>query len=209
MHHKEGSTLQLIAENLAVERGGETIVSDVSFTLGKGDGLVVTGANGAGKSTLLRAVAGLLPAAEGSIRLEGGGHWSDLPGACHYLGHANAMKPALTVRENLKFWQSFQGPHHMTISDALEFVGLPEVASLPVGYLSTGQKRRISIAKLLINFRPIWLLDEPTAGLDADSEKTLSHLVREHLEDGDIAIAATHQPLDLEGVQKLRLGKAL
>ncbi len=197
--------MQLIADNLAAERSGEIVVSDVSFSLGNGEGLIITGPNGSGKSTLLRVVAGLLPQAGGSLHFDGGDHWPDLAGACHYLGHKNSMKAALSVRENLIFWQAFQGPPHMSIDDALEFVELAATADLPFGYLSTGQRRRIAIARLLVNFRPVWLLDEPTAGLDADSEQILSHLVREHLEDGDIAIAATHQPLGLEGAQALKL----
>ena len=93
----------------------------------------------------------------------------------------------------------------MTVDDALDYVGLHSTADLPFGYLSRGQRRRISIAKLLINYRPVWLLDEPTAGLDADSEQVLSHLLREHLDDGDIAIVATHLPLGLDGMKELKL----
>lgn len=197
--------MQLIAENLAAERSGESVFSDISFSLGKGDGLIVTGPNGAGKSTLLRVIAGLLPSLGGSLQFDGADNWTDLADACHYLGHKNAMKDALSVRENLSFWQAFFGSPHMTVDDALDYVGLHSTADLPFGYLSTGQRRRISIAKLLINYRPVWLLDEPTAGLDADSEQVLSHLLREHLDDGDIAIVATHLPLGLDGMKELKL----
>lgn len=198
--------MRLIAENLGAERGGEPVFSGVSFGLGDGEGLVVTGPNGSGKSTLLRVVAGLLPAAEGVIRLEGGGEdWPQPQAACHYLGHQNAMKTALSVEENLRFWREFCGAPHMEIAEALDMVGLPQVASLPFGYLSTGQKRRIAIAKLLISYRPVWLLDEPTAGLDAASEKQFSALMAAHLDDGGIIVAATHIPLGLEGVGSLRL----
>ncbi|MEX0345170.1 MAG: heme ABC exporter ATP-binding protein CcmA [Rhizobiaceae bacterium] len=197
--------MQLIAESLAAERSGELVFSDISFSLDKGDGLIITGPNGAGKSTLLRVIAGLLPSLGGSLEFESGDSWTGLADACHYLGHKNAMKDALSVRENLTFWQAFYGPPHMTIDDALNYVGLQSTADLPFGYLSTGQRRRISIAKLLINYRPVWLLDEPTAGLDADSEQVVSHLLREHLDDGDIAIVATHLPLGLEGLKELKL----
>jgi len=199
--------MRLIADNLGAERGGEPVVSGVSFDLGDGEGLVVTGPNGSGKSTLLRVVAGLLPAADGTIRVEDGGEeWPTPQAACHYLGHQNAMKTALTVEENLRFWQEFCGAPHLAIDEALDLVGLPQVAGLPFGYLSTGQKRRISIAKLLVSYRPVWLLDEPTAGLDAASERQFAALMRAHLEDGGIIVAATHIPLGLEGVKSLRLG---
>ena len=201
--------MRLIAENLGAERGGEPVFSGVSFDLGDGEGLVVTGPNGSGKSTLLRVVAGLLPAIEGTIRIEGGGEeWPTPQAACHYLGHTNAMKTALTVEENLRFWQEFSGAPHLSIEEALDMVGLPQVAALPFGYLSTGQKRRIAIAKLLVSHRPVWLLDEPTAGLDAASERQFAALMGAHLEEGGIIVAATHIPLGLEGVKNLRLGAA-
>lgn len=200
--------MRLIAENLGAERGGEPVFSGVAFNLGDGDGLIVTGANGSGKSTLLRVIAGLLPAVDGVIRLEGGSdEWQSVAEACHYLGHANAMKTALTVDENLRFWQEFSGEPRLEVEEALELVGLPQVASLPFGYLSTGQKRRVSIAKLLVCHRPIWLLDEPTAGLDAASERRFAGLMQSHLEDCGIIVAATHIPLGLEGVKQLHLGE--
>lgn len=198
--------MRLIAENLGAERGGEPVLSGVSFDLDSGDGLVVTGPNGSGKSTLLRVAAGLLPATAGAIRIEGGGgEWATPQAACHYLGHANAMKTALTVAENLRFWQEFCGEPHLAADEALAMVGLPQVADLPFGYLSTGQKRRIAIARLLVSYRPVWLLDEPTAGLDAASERQFAALMGAHLEDGGIIVAATHIPLGLEGVKELQL----
>ena len=103
--------MQLIAENLAAERSGESVFSDISFSLGKGDGLIVTGPNGAGKSTLLRVIAGLLPSLGGSLQFDGADNWTDLADACHYLGHKNAMKDALSVRENLSFGRHFSGRH--------------------------------------------------------------------------------------------------
>lgn len=202
--------MRLIAEKLGGERGGEPVFSGLSFSLGEGDGLVVTGANGSGKSTLLRIVAGLLPSASGSVRLEeaDGEAWPTVASACHYLGHGNAMKTALSVEENLRFWQEFSGEPHLSGQEALEMVGLPQVASLPYGYVSTGQKRRVSIAKLLVSWRPVWLLDEPTAGLDKASEAQFAELMRAHLDDGGIVVAATHLPLGLEGAQELRMGGA-
>lgn len=204
--------MRLIAENLGGERGGEPVFADIGFTLEKGEALVVTGPNGVGKSTLLRVVAGLLPARPGRVLVEGGGEdFPTVASACHYLGHLNAMKTALSVAENLRFWRSFQGDSGEGepapgVEDALKTVGLGGIGHLPFGYLSTGQRRRASIAKLLVSHRPVWLLDEPTAGLDKASEERFAGLMRAHLESGGILIAATHLPLGLEGVRTLRMG---
>jgi heme exporter protein A len=199
--------MRLVADNLAGERGGEPVFDGVSFSLGKGECLIVTGENGSGKSTLLRVVAGLLPPSQGMARLEGGGEdWPDVMSACHYLGDRNAMKSALTVAENLAFQQQFLGNAFLTVEEALDEVGLPSVAALPFGYLSTGQRRRIAIASLLVSFRPVWLLDEPTAGLDLGSERRFSALMQAHLEDGGIIVAATHVPLGIEGSKELVMG---
>jgi heme exporter protein A len=197
--------MRLIAQNLSGGRGGETLFSGIDFDLGPGDSLIVTGPNGSGKSTLLRTIAGLLPQEGGTLRLEGDEEWTTVASACHYLGHLNAMKTALTVQENLAFWSAFLGHNRMRMADALERVGLGGLGHLPFGYLSTGQKRRAALARLLLASRPIWLLDEPTAGLDAASEEMFAALAKEHLGAGGILIAATHQPLGVEG-REMRLG---
>lgn len=201
--------MRLIAEELSGGRGGETLFSGIGFDLGQGDALIVTGPNGAGKSTLLRTIAGLLPLDAGTLRLDGGGEqWPSVAGACHYLGHFNAMKTALTVEENLGFWRDFLGESRLGIDAALEKVGLGEIGHLPFGYLSTGQKRRAALARLLTCHRPIWLLDEPTAGLDAASEAMFAGLAKEFLGAGGIVVAATHQALGVDAAQELRLGVA-
>lgn len=198
--------MHLIAEGLSASRGGEAIFEDVGFALGSGEALVVTGANGAGKSTLLRVIAGLLPVTSGEVRLEGRGESFPSPAsACHYLGHLNAMKPALTVGENLAFWQDFLGAPRLSLDAALEAVGLDGLDHLPFGVLSTGQKRRASIARLLMSYRPVWLLDEPTSGLDTASETRFTEVVKSHLAEGGIVVAATHLPLGLEGARTLRM----
>ena len=199
--------MRLVAQDLSGERAGEPVFEGLDIAVGSGQCLVVTGENGSGKSTLLRILAGLLAPATGSVRLEGGGdEWPDLAAACHHLGEKNAMKPALTVAENLAFRRDFLGKPFLTVEEALDEVGLPTVAGLPFGYLSTGQRRRVAIAKLLVSYRPVWLLDEPTAGLDKASERQFAALMRAHLEDGGIIVAATHLPLGLEGAQELRMG---
>ncbi|KAB2763654.1 heme ABC exporter ATP-binding protein CcmA [Brucella anthropi] len=195
--------MRLEAENLAGERGGETIFAGLSFALGEGEALVVTGPNGSGKSTLLRIISGLLQPEAGKVELREDGTVFPVRAACHYLGHQNAMKPALSVRENLSFWQKFNGAAQTEIDEALEAVDLPGVEHLPFGYLSTGQKRRVSIARLLVSHRPLWIVDEPTAGLDKASEARFAELMRGHMRDGGMIVAATHIPLGLEGVSAL------
>lgn len=198
--------MRLVAENLGGERGGETIFAGVNFALARQEALVITGRNGSGKSTLLRIVAGLLPAAQGMVRLESGGEQHPtLASACHYLGHNHAMKATLTVVENLAFWSDFFGTRARDIDEALDMVGLPGIGHLPFGYLSAGQKRRAAIARLLVSYRPVWLLDEPTAALDTASAERFGAFMRAHLEDGGIIIAATHQPLGLDGAAQLRM----
>ncbi|AZN96994.1 heme ABC exporter ATP-binding protein CcmA [Mesorhizobium sp. M9A.F.Ca.ET.002.03.1.2] len=200
--------MRLIAENLGGERGGETVFSGIGFALEKGQALIVTGPNGVGKSTLLRVVAGLLPVAAGRLLIESGlADFPSVASACHYLGHQNAMKMALSVVENLRFWRDFAGADFLSAEEALETVGLDGIGHLPFGYLSTGQRRRAAIAKLLVSRRPLWLLDEPTAGLDKASEGRFGELMRKHCGEGGIIIAATHLPLGLEGAKGLAMGR--
>ncbi|RUV35006.1 MULTISPECIES: heme ABC exporter ATP-binding protein CcmA [unclassified Mesorhizobium] len=204
--------MRLIAENLGGERGGEAVFSGIDFALEDGQALIVTGPNGSGKSTLLRVIAGLLPVAQGSVRIEGTMKIEDgdeafpsVASACHYLGHQNAMKPALSVTENLRFWRDFNGDGQLGVEEALETVGLGGIGHLPFGYLSTGQRRRAAIAKLLASHRPLWLLDEPTAGLDKASEARFAELMAKHCKGGGMIVAATHLPLGIEGTE-LRMG---
>ncbi len=198
--------MRLIAENLSGERGGETVFSGIGFSLREGQALLVTGPNGSGKSTLLRIVAGLLPAAAGRVHLRENDDFSSVAGSCHYLGHHNAMKPTLSVAENLAFWRDFCGDVRLDTGEALEAVGLGGIGHLPFGYLSTGQRRRTAIALLLVSYRPLWLLDEPTSGLDKASEGRLAGLMQAHCQAGGIIVAATHLPLGLEQAEELRMG---
>ncbi|MCB1421310.1 MAG: heme ABC exporter ATP-binding protein CcmA [Nitratireductor sp.] len=198
------------ADSISVNRGLRRVVQDVSFSLGEGDVLTVTGANGAGKSTLLRALCGLLPLAEGKLRLTSIGEGEDDPlifrEHLHYLGPQNAMKAALSVRENLSFWRDFSGGTvGLTIEEALSAVELPHVADLPFSYLSTGMKRRVAICRLLVSRKPVWIVDEPTSGLDSHSSELFSALCRAHCADGGILIAATHLPLGLGKAQTLEM----
>jgi heme exporter protein A len=203
--------MDLTAENLGVRRGEDFIFMNISFKLSNGEALVLTGRNGSGKSTLLRTVAGLLRPELGRVKIAGEGIDPDMrpSEACHYLGHRNAMKTELTVSENLRFWKDFLGDFSggtgMAIDEAAEIVGLAGIAHLPFGYLSAGQQRRFAMAKLLIAWRPVWILDEPTAALDKAADGMFTDLVKNHLAKGGIVLAATHQPLGLESARELRM----
>lgn len=201
--------MKLIVENLLLERGGREIISSLGFEIVAGEALIVTGENGAGKSTLLRGVAGLLPLREGKVHLydeNGKPFETPVRELCHYLGHDNAMKSALSVGENLSFWREFCTDPWLTVWEALEEVELGQTHDLPYHYLSSGQKRRIAIARLLVTERPVWILDEPTSGLDAHSVKVFATLCRSHCENGGILITATHHDLGLENTKHLSLG---
>lgn len=202
--------MRLTAEMLSARRGEDLIFKDISFSLEGGQSLVLTGKNGSGKSTLLRTVAGLLRPESGRVIWEQEGSEAGMRAAeaCHYLGHRNAMKPDLTVQENLNFWKVFCGndePGIAAVAEAAWEVGLPDLLHLPFGYLSAGQQRRIAFAKLLVADRRIWILDEPTAALDTGAEEILIQLMNRHLVMGGIVITATHQPLALENAQELRM----
>ncbi len=204
----------LAVENLGIGRGGRVLAAGLSFRLEAGQALVVTGPNGAGKSTLLRTLAGLLPALGGRVRADGPGIDGDGPPglAAHYVGHADGLKNALSVAENLEFWAAMlaagraESRVNKTCKDALRVLGLPHVIDFPAGYLSAGQRRRVALARLLVAFRPLWLLDEPATALDAASQETLAQLMHAHLGEGGIVIAATHAQLGLEHAKELRLG---
>ncbi|OYY13145.1 MAG: heme ABC exporter ATP-binding protein CcmA [Rhizobiales bacterium 35-68-8] len=202
--------LALTADGLACQRGARVLFRDLTFAVRCSEALVVTGPNGAGKSSLLRIVAGLLAPQAGAIRIDGLPAEARPAESIHYLGHDDAVKPALTVRENLGFWRTLLGASGLTVDDALEEVGLPGLGRLPAGVLSAGQKRRLAIARLLVTRRPVWVLDEPTTALDVTAQARFAALGRAHLADGGLILAATHTPLDLgAGARALTLGGPL
>jgi heme exporter protein A len=201
----------LTADGLSVKRGEDFIFMNVSLMLTDGEAMLLTGRNGSGKSTLLRVLAGLLHPETGTVKIAGEGVEAGTRAAeaSHYLGHRNAMKTELTVSENLRFWKDFLGDFtggsSVDVEDAAEAVGLSGITHLPFGYLSAGQQRRFAMAKLLVAWRPIWILDEPTAALDASADKMFTGLVETHLQKGGMVIAATHQPLGLKNAKELQM----
>ncbi len=197
--------MRLSGRGVRCVRGGREVFSGLDFAVSSGEALAVTGPNGSGKTSLLRLIAGLLTVAGGSIDLEGGEAEMTLPEQAHYLGHRDALKPALSVLENLSFWRDFLGGDPFDADKSLAAVGLDHATHLPAAYLSAGQRRRLSVARLLTVRRPVWLLDEPTNALDAAGQSLFAGLMQEHLARGGLIIAATHAPLGVQA-KELRLG---
>jgi len=199
--------MRLSGRGVRCVRGGREVFSGLDFAVSSGEALAVTGPNGSGKTSLLRLIAGLLTVAGGSIDLEGGEAEMTLPEQAHYLGHRDALKPALSVLENLSFWRDFLGGEPFDADKSLAAVGLDHATHLPAAYLSAGQRRRLSVARLLTVRRPVWLLDEPANALDAAGQSLFAGLMQEHLAHGGLIIAATNAPLGVQAKQ-LRLGGA-
>ena len=200
--------MRLTAAELSCHRGGRDVFAGLSFTVGSGEALTVTGRNGAGKSSLLRTIIGLVRPAGGTLTLAGGDPELSIAEQAHYLGHLDALKPSLTVVENLRFWSAFLGAPDADIDDSLIVMDLNHLAGLPAAYLSAGQRRRLAIARLVAVKRPIWLLDEPASTLDSAAQERLAELMRTHLAAGGIIVAATHGPIGLEKTHELRLDHA-
>ena len=201
------ASLRLVVRDLDCVRGGRAVFGGLSFEVTSGEALAVTGRNGAGKTSLLRMIAGLLQPVAGAVALEGGAADATLAEQAHYLGHRDALKPSLSVVENLRFWRDFLGQ----AADAgdlvgdLRAVGLDHAADLPAAYLSAGQRRRLSFARLRAVCRPLWLLDEPLSALDGAGQALVAELMAAHLAAGGLIVAATHGPLGIAAKQ-MRLG---
>jgi heme exporter protein A len=200
--------MKLVADRLACIRGGRTLFSELSFVVEPGNALLLMGPNGAGKTSLIRIVAGLLAPVAGRVGLDGGERDRGLAEQCHYVGHLNAVKASLTVEENAGFWARYLGGAEVHTERALVAFGLAALRDIPVGYLSAGQKRRLGLARVLLAERPIWLLDEPTASLDAAAQEMLASAVNAHMAGGGLVVAATHMALPFAGAHKLHLGAA-
>lgn len=179
---------------------------DLDFTLQSGYALIVTGPNGVGKSSLLRLLAGLVDVARGSLTLDGGALDTTLSEQAHYVGHLDALKAAMSVRQTVEFWSDFLGGAKVDVEQALVAFDLTDLAELPVTYLSAGQRRRLSLTRLLVTQRPLWLLDEPSVALDAASLARLVSVMETHLTSGGMIVATTHQTLNITPQVVLELG---
>lgn len=205
-------TADLVAEDLACRRGARLVFAGVSFRLGAGGALVLTGANGSGKSSLLRLVAGLLAPAAGRLSWGGAPVGRDLAGhhaRLHYVGHQDAVKPVMTPRETLVFWAAMGGPQlpgaASAVENALAAFALDGVADWPCRWLSAGQRRRLALARLLVRPAPLWLLDEPASALDDESQVRLEQLIAAYREAGGRVLVATHAAIALDGAEGLAL----
>lgn len=187
----QASPPSLTADNLACRRGERLLFRRLSFKLEAGAACHVTGANGAGKTTLIRAVAGLTTPYAGTVHREG---------ALALLDERGGLDPDLPLGRALAFWAQIDRVGHIALENCCDRLGLGNLLEVPVRYLSTGQKKRAALTRVLGQQAPIWLLDEPLSGLDTASQGLVSTLVREHCQGGGIALIASHQPLDVPGM---------
>lgn len=195
------------AAGLSVVRGGREVFRDLAFEAPAGRALLVVGPNGAGKSTLLRAIAGLVRPVAGEIVFDGADPETPPGALVHYVGHLDAVKPQLSVGENIRFWADWlgAGDEASAIERALAAVALDHLSDIPAAVLSAGQRRRLSLARVALAERPVWLLDEPSVALDAASRERLAGLVDAHVAAGGIVIAATHEALGLSATIRLSI----
>ncbi len=195
--------ITLTASGLSSQRGGRLLFDGLDFAVTSGQALTLRGANGAGKTTLLLTLSGVIAAASGRIIIDGVG--VDGPPHLHFCGHQNGIKARMSCFENVAFWAELNGSSGLTVAEALERVGLGAIAAVDAGYLSAGQAKRLALARLLVSARPVWLLDEPMAALDAAGDALVGRLIDDHLDASGLVIAATHDDLPLRDSTRVRV----
>ena len=196
--------------NLACLRGERMVFARMDFEMTSGEALLLLGPNGSGKSSLLRLLAGLLKPAAGQLAWNGEMVAEDREahsGRVHYVGHHDAVKPVLTVMENLRFWARLHDPKagDALAEAALESLDMLRLAEVPAKLLSAGQKRRLNLSRLLAAPAPLWLLDEPTVALDRASVKRLEAIIARHRAAGGMVVLSTHADVDLPGAREMHL----
>ncbi len=194
-------------QKLDCRRGERLVFSGLDFNLAAGGALVLVGPNGSGKSSLLRVMAGLIRAESGTLSWDGSDLHEDPAahrGRLHFIGHADALKPVLSAAEMLHFWTAMRGGTQDVMAPLTQF-GLGAAAELPCRYLSAGQRRRLALARLIATPAPLWLLDEPTTGLDSEAAAQLLAAIAAHRRAGGCVVVSTHAALDLGKATQLSL----
>lgn len=201
---------EFAGEALTCLRGERLVFQTLSFRARAGEALLLTGPNGSGKSSLLRLMAGLLAPAAGRLTWDGAAIADDREShraRLHYVGHLDALKPALTVVENLAFYAALHGKpaDDAALDRAVAQFRLDQLVDTPARFLSQGQRRRAALARVLAAPAPLWLLDEPTLALDDASLAALGTVLTDHLAAGGHVVAATHAPIAVAKAQRLEL----
>ncbi|MEO1090342.1 MAG: heme ABC exporter ATP-binding protein CcmA [Pseudomonadota bacterium] len=191
------------ARGLACRRAGRDVFSDLSLAVDRGGALLLRGPNGSGKSSLLRTLAGLLEPAAGESHVAPAADGS--PGL-HYVGHGDPAKPTLSVEENLAFAAALGGGGG-DVEAGLRAFALVRLADTPARYLSSGQRRRLSLARLVVSHKAVWLLDEPGVGLDKTNRDRLQAAIADHRRKGGAVIAATHGDVAIADAAVLDFGR--
>jgi heme exporter protein A len=201
--------MRFFGNNLTCIRGERVVFADLDFSISPGDAITLIGRNGSGKTSLLRVMAGLTRVATGNLGWEDGTVADDPErhrSRLNYVGHLDSVKPMLTVRENLATWARLRNASDDRVTDGLVEFGIGQLADIPGRYLSAGQRRRLSLARLGLSAAPLWLLDEPTIALDSEAVAALNNAISAHRESGGMVVIATNVALDIDNAAPIDMG---